>query len=202
MSLEKKFILEKPTLCMIVGVPGSGKTEVAKQVASRLIDAAYIDKDMVQSKFSSTERINSAVYAEITGPTFHFLVDFADTQLSLGKTPVIDAPYSRNFKLTNEYRDWVVHYRRVAYNHNARLAIVKCLPPSTEELKRRIQARVDAGAHLWDQEHKLDRWEQWLEDEPADFPIPHNDVYEIVSTRLTASIAEDVLKNYLGARIA
>jgi len=194
-----RYFLEKPTLCMIVGVAGSGKTELAKQIASQLVDAAYIDKDMVQSPFSSTERVTGDVYAKITGPTFHFLVDFADTQLSLAKTPIIDAPYSRNFKLKNEYRDWVAHYKKVADKHHARLAIVRCLPPSTEELKRRIQARVDAGTHPWDKELKLDNWEEWLKFEPADFPIPHNDVYEIVSDKPTAALAEDVLENYLGA---
>ncbi|MBN2052410.1 ATP-binding protein [Candidatus Woesearchaeota archaeon] len=197
--MSPSYLLSKPTLCMIVGAPGSGKTLVAKEIARQLIDAAYIDKDMIQDKFSTTERINRNIYEKITGPTFHFLVDFADAQLSLGKTPIIDAPYSRNHNLKNEYRDWVSHYKRVADKHNVRLVIVRCLPPSTEELKKRIRERVDSGAHLWDQEHKLDRWEQWLKEEPADFPIPHNDVLKVVTDKPAGIIASIILEKYLKA---
>jgi predicted kinase len=197
----EKFILEKPTLCMFVGVPGSGKSTLALKVAYHLSDAAFISKDMIQSAFTSTDRLLGETYSYVTGPTVHLLASFADIQLSLGKTPIIDAPYSRNHNLTTPYRDWVDFYKAAAKKHDARLAIIRCLPPSDDELRQRIQKRVDDGTHPWDKKLKLDNWEGFLAYEPADFPIRHDDVLNLVTDRPAEELCRGVLIDYLGAKL-
>ena len=182
---------------MVVGVPSSGKSVLAKELARELINASYISKDLVQTPFTGKERVGDT-YSFIQGPTFNILCSFADTQLSHDKIPIIDAPFSINHRRDDAYRDWIPPFRDVAKNNDARLAIIRCVPPSEEELRRRIEKRVEEGTHPWDQ-GKLSNWDTFLEQEPIYFPIDHDDVREVVSDKLVKDIVTTVLIDYLRA---
>lgn len=189
-----KYIIQRPTLCMVVGVPASGKSLLARRLAQELLNASYISKDLIQSPFTTKERVTGEIYSLIQGPTFNILVGFADVQLILDKIPVIDAPFSINYWRKDEYSDWVSPFREVAEKHKARLAIVRCIPPSASELRRRIEER----GYEWD-EWKLKNWDEFLKREPMDFPIPHDDLYEVVTNRPVEDIIGDILTHYLKA---
>jgi predicted kinase len=194
--MDPAYFIENPTLCLVVGVPASGKTLLAKALSRMIERAAYISKDLIQSAFTKEERVTGDMYSMIRRPTFDILVSFADLQLSLGKVPIVDAPFSINLWRQDELSDWVTPFKRVALGHRARLAIVRCIPPSEEELKKRIQTR----GFSWDR-WKLDHWSEFLEQEPFRFSIDHDDTFEIISDCSSEDMAEKVLWNYLGAKI-
>jgi predicted kinase len=191
--MSAEYIIQQSTLCMVVGVPASGKSLLARGLAQELLGGSYISKDLIQSSFTK-KRLTGEIYSMIRGPTFQILVSYADTQLGLHKIPIIDAPFSINHWRRDEHSDWISPFRGVAEKHSARLAIVRCIPPSVRELKRRIQRR----GFEWD-EWKLKNWDEFLNREPIDFPIPHGDVYEVVTDRPIGKLVEDILTNYLRA---
>jgi predicted kinase len=191
-----KFNIKNPTLCMVVGVAGSGKTVLAHHLAKSLHNSAFLSKDLIQDCFTKTERVNGKTYSMVRGPTFNILLNFADMQLSHGKIPIIEGPFSRNFRLKDEYQDWPSHFRRIAEKHNARFAIIRCKAPSKQELKKRIKQR----SYPWDKS-KLDNWEQWVKFEPENFPIPHDDVCEVITNKPIGKLTNEVLVNYLQAEL-
>ena len=132
------------------------------------------------------------MYGFISGPTLKILTRFCDVQLAHGKIPIIDAPFTFNHQRNDEYRDWVSFFKKVAEKHGARLVIVRCLPPSLEALKKRIEQR----GHAWDQ-WKLEHWEEFLQRDPLDFPIVHDDVLELITNKSPTELAEGMLR-YLG----
>ncbi len=190
---QNKYLLSQPTICIIAGVAGSGKSTLGKEIARKLINGTLLSKDLLQNAFTEKDR-SGQLYGFISGPTAKILVNFVDLQLSCGKIPLIDAPFSFNHQRTDEFQDWVSHFRNVAEKHHARLAIIRCLPPNEEELNKRIKER----GYTWDQ-WKLDHWEDFLKRDPLDFPIPHDDVYELITTTSPAELAEHVLQHYLKA---
>jgi predicted kinase len=192
------YLIKKPTLCLVVGVPASGKTGLARELARAIMNSAYLSKDLIQTPFTDAERIKGPTYSLIQGPAFQILVDFADIQLSLGKIPIIDAPFSINHGRNDQYRDWVPPFDHAARKYGARLAIVRCLPPSEEILRARIEERLNRNESKWDS-WKLEHWVDFLKQEPLRFPIPHDDVYEFTSDERIENRVESLLKNYLGA---
>jgi predicted kinase len=185
--------LPGPTACLVVGVAGSGKSLLARELVECLANGTYISKDMVQSPFTS-ERLIGEEYARVSGPTYRFLVDFVAMQLSLAKIPFVDAPFSINHWRRDAYSDWIPPFRKATKQHGARLAVIRCLPPSLDSLRERIAAR----GYPWDR-WKLENWDEFLSREPTDFPIAHDDLCEVVTNRPTAELAEELLHEYLSA---
>jgi|FLOH01.1.fsa_nt_gi predicted kinase len=191
LKLNRKFSIPKPLLIVLVGVAGSGKSTLANEIALKLDNSAFLSKDLIQSSFSS-ERVGGELYSLIRGPTFKALVTFADTQLSHGKTPIIDCPFSRNHTYDDKYRDWPLYFKKIAQKHKTELVIIRCKAPSEKELKKRIAKRN----YSWDKP-KLLNWTWWIEYEPQDFPIPSKDVHEVITNLKPSNLAEKVLKEII-----
>jgi predicted kinase len=177
---------------MIVGVPASGKTTLALQLAKQLVNSAYLSKDLVQSAFTRRERIDGETYSMIKGPTFYLLVEFCAVQLNLGKHPIIDAPFSINHWRKDDFSDWIGYFKSVATERNARLNVIRCMPPNLEELNLRLKKR----GYEWDQ-WKINHWEEFLEREPVDFPIRYDDILEIVSNEPVENMVSNIFINHL-----
>ena len=191
--MMSEYLLPNPVLCLVVGVAASGKTVLAKSMASVCHDCALLSKDLIEDAFTTSER-SGDLYEMVSGPTHEILTTFAALQLSVGKTPIIDAPFSLNHRRTDRYKEWVALFRSVSQKHSVRLAIIRCLPPDLKILKDRLSGR-ERSYDAW----KLDNWEQWLEREPIRFPIPHNDVREVISDIPPKTLASQVLTNFLKA---
>jgi predicted kinase len=191
---HRAYRLLHPVSCIVVGVPASGKTTLALELARSLDSAAYLSKDMLQSPFTGTERVEGSTYSLISRPTFQTLVNFTDIQLSLGKIPVIDAPFSINHWRGDSLSDWITPFRTVAEKRNARLAVIRCVPPGEDALRARIEKR-NLPRDGW----KLEHWQAFLEREPMDFPIDHGDTCRVVTDRPATDLVQDLLRGFLKA---
>ena len=93
-----------PTLRIVIGTAGSGKSTIAQRLA-REHDAAYLDKDAMSARFVEAalvaagydpgDRESNAFYLERILPLeYDSLLDVAGTNLRIGRPVVIDAPFS------------------------------------------------------------------------------------------------------------
>ena len=93
-----------PTLRIVIGTAGSGKSTIAQQLA-RQHGAAYLDKDAMSSRFveaalvaagyDAGDRESNAYYRDRVLPLeYDSLLDVAGANLRIGRSVVIDAPFS------------------------------------------------------------------------------------------------------------
>lgn len=96
--------MTKPTLHIVIGTAGSGKSTIAQRLARRYA-AAYLDKDAMSARFvdaallaagyDAGDREANAFYRERILPLeYDSLLDVAGANLRLGRPAVIDAPFS------------------------------------------------------------------------------------------------------------
>jgi predicted kinase len=93
-----------PTLIIVIGTAGSGKSTVAQRLA-RQHGAAYLDKDAMSARFVEAalvaagyapgDREVNPFYRDAVLPLeYDSLLDVAGTNLRLGRSVVVDAPFS------------------------------------------------------------------------------------------------------------
>lgn len=93
-----------PTLRIVIGAAGSGKSTIAKDLA-RQHDAAYLDKDAMSARFveaalvaagyEAGDREANPYYRDAILPLeYDSLLDVAGANLRIGRPVVIDAPFS------------------------------------------------------------------------------------------------------------
>jgi len=197
--MKADYIIEQPTLLMVVGVPASGKTKLLDEIAESIINVETTSKDDIQKRYTD-QRVTGDDYSVIRWPTRQEMFKFADSQLESGKIPGIDAPFSVDCYLGGPFSNWAPFFRYVAWKHDARLAVIRCVPSSQEEQKRRIKERYARGDAPWD-EWKLrsdENWAEFQKREPFTFEIRHDDVLEIVTDGPVEYKLKSVLE-YLGA---
>jgi predicted kinase len=96
--------LTEPTLRIVIGTAGSGKSTIAQRIA-REYAAAYLDKDAMSARFVEAallaagydlgDRESNAFYRERILPLeYDSLLDVAGANLRIGRPVVIDAPFS------------------------------------------------------------------------------------------------------------
>ena len=96
-----------PSVFVVIGPAGSGKTTVAQKTA-RENNAAYLDKDRVCGRFvefalkatghDPTDRESNDYYRENLLPLeYDTLMDVAGANLRLGRSVVLDAPFGAYF---------------------------------------------------------------------------------------------------------
>jgi predicted kinase len=94
----------EPTLRIVIGTAGSGKSTVARRLA-REHHAAYLDKDAMSARFveaalvaagyAAGDRESNAFYREHLLPLeYDSLLDVAGDNLRIGRSVVLDAPFS------------------------------------------------------------------------------------------------------------
>lgn len=96
--------MSEPTLHIVIGTAGSGKSTIAKHLA-REHGAAYLDKDAMSARFveaalvsagyDAGDREANAYYRECILPLeYDSLLDVAGANLRVGRPVVVDAPFS------------------------------------------------------------------------------------------------------------
>jgi predicted kinase len=96
--------VSEPTLHIVIGTAGSGKSTIAQRLA-REHAAAYLDKDSMSARFVEAalvaagyepgDRESNAFYREhILALEYDSLLDVTGANLRIGRPVVVDAPFS------------------------------------------------------------------------------------------------------------
>jgi predicted kinase len=116
------------TLIIFAGMPGSGKTTLARMVAETL-RIPVLSKDRVQRVLRDRDLTDSA-----SGEGYYVILDLADEQLSMGVSAILDATFPLD------------HFRVVASDiaarHNARFCAVYCYCSDEAVWRARMEGRV------------------------------------------------------------
>jgi predicted kinase len=117
-----------PTLILFAGMPGSGKTTLARKVA-RTLGISVFAKDRVQRVL----RDHNLASAN-TGDGYYIILDMADEQLSLGLSVILDATFPLD------------HFRTVAsetaVRHKAYFCAFYCYCSDDNMWRDRMNQRV------------------------------------------------------------
>ncbi|MGQ9888666.1 MAG: AAA family ATPase [Aggregatilineales bacterium] len=117
-----------PTLILFAGLPGGGKTTLARLVAQKLRLPTF-SKDRVQRVLRDHH-----LAAENTGDGYYIILDMADEQLGLGVSAILDATFPLD------------HFRTVASEiaarHSARFCAFYCFCSDDGVWQRRMEQRV------------------------------------------------------------
>lgn len=118
----------QPTLILFSGMPGSGKTTLARMVA-RQLNLPVFSKDRVQRVLRDHH-----LAAENTGDGYYIILDQADEQLSLGVSVILDATFPLD------------HFRMVASEiagrYSARFCAIYCTCSDDAVWRSRMESRV------------------------------------------------------------
>jgi predicted kinase len=169
----------QPTLILIAGGPGAGKTALGRALAAQFESGVLLDKDVVNGSWvdGMLTRLNggqidreSAIYLETLRPLeYSSLVATALDNLALGKTVFIVAP------LGPELSDgaWVRQLKQSVQEVGGRLRAI-WIEIDPETAKERMRARNEAR-DTW----KLANWEKFAGS--AQFAPPRNDLFVLKS---------------------
>jgi predicted kinase len=118
----------KPTLILFAGMPGSGKTTLARMVARRLCIPVFA-KDRVQRVLRDHNLAD-----ESSGDGYYLILDMADEQLSLGLSVILDATFPLD------------HFRivasEIAARHKANFCAIYCYCSDDDAWRERMTTRV------------------------------------------------------------
>jgi predicted kinase len=128
-------------LIIICGLPGSGKSSLARKLRSRL-PAAYLNSDVVRKQIfpkpQYTENEKKDVYNDI--------VNQAEKMLHQGKNVIVDATF-----YTRKYRQMMIDTAESAGSEHC---IIMCTLPE-ETVKARLEKRMERGKNPSDADYKV-----------------------------------------------
>ena len=158
--MKQKQLLSRPTLILVMGVAGSGKTNVARSILER-VNAVYLDNNFIADAFFPHTR-SDAEYLKIRRNLYDALYRITEENLNLGNSVLLDVPHVAQV----QDRKWQDFLKDLLARCAARLAVIRCFC-SEEELRRRLKQR-GAPRDQW----KLDHWEEFLTRQPLQVEIP------------------------------
>jgi len=165
MRAEKR-LFSSTRLLLIMGVPGSGKSSLAKDIVE-MYQVLYLDNNFFADAFSRESR-TSAEYIAIRPAIYEAVYRVCSENLLVGNSVLLDIPH------VTQSRDpaWRDRISQMAIDSNSVLKIVRCFC-SEATLLARIRSRGEPRDN-W----KLQHWAQFLSEEPIRFFVPfqHLDV--------------------------
>lgn len=125
-----------PTLILLKGQPGSGKSTLGRELA-RELHIALIDKDDARSAFQNLFPAHPEI--NWNDLSYDVMFNYVETQLKCGNSVLVDCPLARR-----------VLYNRaaeLATEYSANIALVECIADDHEVWEKRIVERgqQDAG---------------------------------------------------------
>jgi predicted kinase len=162
----RRYLPKPPSLVLIVGVAGTGKSTLALEILRRCY-AVYLDNNFIADAFYPNTR-NGPAYKTLRQRFYKALYTITEENLKIGNSVLLDVPHVKEMQ-SSEWRNFI---KGLAQRNKARLIIIRCFCRE-ETLQARLRARGEARDR-W----KLKHWRQFLTSEPIETPIPfpHLDV--------------------------
>jgi predicted kinase len=156
----KAATLSPPRLILVMGVAGSGKSELAKAILEQ-IPAVYLDNNFLADAFSPGTRSDEE-YLAVRENLYAALYRITRENLRIGNSVLLDAPHIRQAQ-NPEWCRWI---QNLAAEAGAWLRAIRCYCRE-EVLRQRLEARGEERDR-W----KLENWPTFLAEQPPRTPIP------------------------------
>jgi predicted kinase len=163
-----------------MGVAGVGKSTLARGILQNVC-AVYLDNNHIADAFFPDRREGSR-YERLRRSFYKVLYTIAAENLKLGSSVLLDVPHVREMQSA----DWRAFIADLAETHHARLVVIYC-KCSEQLLRLRLASRGEPR-----DQHKLDRWAEFLAAQPLDMAIPYPHLAIDTSRRLDANVREAV----------
>lgn len=166
MVTVRKRLPPKPCLILIMGVAGSGKSTLSREILRR-IWAVYLDNNHIADAFSPNTR-NGLKYDRLRPRFYKALYTLTEENLKVGNSVLLDVPHIKEVQT----RRWRHFIKRLVARTNASIVIIRCFC-SEKVLRERLRSRGKQR-----DEWKLKNWDEFLEAQPVDarIPFPHLDI--------------------------
>ena len=181
MPLLRRKSLQRTFLILIVGVAGSGKTTLAREIL-RLIWAVYLDNNFIVDAFFPATR-TGAGYEKWRSGFYRALYKIVSENLAVGNSVILDVPHIKEMKDSK----WRRSIQGLAKKAKAKLVVIRC-HCSDVVLHSRLSSRAETRDN-W----KLSHWQQFLAEQPILTPIPFPhleiDTEQNLSSNVDAALA-------------
>jgi predicted kinase len=158
--MEPRIVPSTPTMILVMGHAGSGKTSVAREILRRVV-CVYLDNNFIADAFFPSTR-NSPEYIELRPRLYSALYRITEENLRIGNSVVLDVPHVREV----QDRQWHRLIQGLTARTASRLLIIKCRC-SEDALRDRLLRRGEERDR-W----KLENWQQFLREQPLDVDVP------------------------------
>jgi predicted kinase len=161
-----KYRLQQHCLILVMGVAGSGKTTLARQILRR-ISAVYLDNNHIADAFFPRTR-QGARYEKLRPYFYRVLYKIAEENLKLGESVLLDVPHIKEVQT----RDWRDLIEALARRTRSRLVAIRCFC-SEKTLRTRLRSRGEGRDR-----GKLRSWAVFLKEQPIEvaIPFPHLEI--------------------------
>jgi aminoglycoside phosphotransferase family enzyme/predicted kinase len=144
MNLAYRYAVQftRPTIWVVCGLPASGKTTIAKELA-KILNVKLLQSDVLRKKLFSLQPLDhrdlpfgEGIYSkEATSLTYGKLLLLAQEELEKSRSIILDATYG-----SQHHRDEVI---RLARDLDANIIFFECIAPY-QILKKRLSEREAA----------------------------------------------------------
>ena len=182
----RRYLPPRPCLILLMGVAGTGKTTLGRQILRRL-HTVYLDNNHIADAFYPDTR-SSDEYRAWRPRFYRALYAIARANLTLGNSVLLDAPHVKDMQLP----EWRHDIEQLVADARAMLIVIRCLC-SEPVLKTRLRERSETRDQ-W----KIEHWRDFLSGEPIDVSIPFEHID--VNTEQSVSEVADIAVRYIQQR--
>jgi len=175
----QRRLLSKPCLILVMGVAGTGKSTLSREILRRL-RAVYLDNNLIADAFFPDTR-NGPNYKRLRPKFYKALYRIAEENLKCGNSVLLDVPHIKEIQT----HEWHAFIKNLTRKTESTLVAIRCFC-SEKVLRARLSERGEKRDR-W----KLEHWQQFISAEPPDvaIPIPHLNLNTEKSLRRNVSAA-------------
>lgn len=177
---EAQVPLSPPRLILIMGVAGSGKSELARAILAQ-VWAVYLDNNFLADAFFPGSRTDER-YLAIRENLYTALYRITEENLKIGNSVLLDAPHIRQVLDPA----WCRQIEELAEKAGAWIRAIRC-SCSEAVLRGRLEARGEKRDIS-----KIENWQSFLEEQPPRAPIPFPHLELDTEQPLKANVAQAV----------